>query len=123
MDQNNHNTRLGRNLALLRARSALSLDVLANYLDISSEELCLYETGNQVMPSTLVCKAAVLFGVKEYDFYSKNAIAHLESPVMAFCGERMTAADLESVAAFNKIVRNHLDIQAVITQKREGIDL
>jgi len=95
----------------------LSQDALAQFLGTGREQISYYETGARSIPSTQLSKLASLFCMHEYDFYEEDADASTVNMAFAFRADELRASDLESIAAFKKIVRNHMDMSRALTRE------
>lgn len=108
MDQNKI---IGNNIKQLREKLELSQAAFAGYLGISREEVSYYENGHRPMPSALIAKAAELFCVDEYDLFEQNPEFQTMNIALAFRADQILPEDLPNIAAFQKIVRNYINMK------------
>lgn len=105
---------IGNNIRRLREKLGLTQHMLANYLDITREEMSYYETGKRNIPSRLVSKAAELFSVDEYDLYEEDGGIVQTNIAFAFRADGICIEDLKEIASFKKIAMNYLKMQTVL---------
>src|SRR5690554_7159914 len=101
MDQNQV---IGKNLKSLREKMSLTQAQIAEYLQVTREEISYYENGKRAIPSHLLTKVANLYGVDEYDLYEENVEANIVSQALAFRSGTLHPSDLDQIAEFKKIV-------------------
>lgn len=99
---------IGQNLRMYREKIGLSQESLADYLEVSRGEVNYYENGKRSIPSTVIEKAARLFGIEEYDLYDEDIDTQQANTAFAFRADFLTPSDLEQIAGFRKIVLNYL---------------
>jgi len=114
MDQNN---RIGSNIKLYRNKLNLTQESLAAYLNITREEINYYENGKRNIPSSIMTKAAKLFGIEEYDLYEEDENNLQANVAFAFRAEFLNAEDLNHIADFRKIVLNYLKMKKYRTHE------
>lgn len=105
---------IGKNIRGLREKLGLTQQMLAEYLDISREELSYYETGKRNIPSSVVSKAAELFSVDEYDLYVEDETITQANIAFAFRANSICNEDLKEIASFKKIAMNYLKMQKAL---------
>jgi transcriptional regulator with XRE-family HTH domain len=108
---------IGANLKRYREHLGLTQDMLAQYLGVLREEVSYYEHGKRSIPTSVLSKAAELFGVDAFDFYESDALAGEAKVALAFRADALNADDLHHVAAFRKIVLNYLSMNKVIADE------
>ena len=109
------NPAVARNIRRLREQTGLTQEAVAQFLGTGREQIAYYEAGSRSIPSALLSKLASLFCMHEYDFYEEDDAACTVHMAFAFRADEIQAADLESIAAFKKIVRNHLDMTKALS--------
>lgn len=107
------NTIVGANIRRFRERIGLTQEALAQYLNISREEVSYYETGKRQLPTRLVSEAAKLFGVDPYALFEDNPEIAAAGTALAFRAEELSPEDLRQIADFRKIVLNYLKMKAL----------
>ncbi|MDD2983899.1 MAG: helix-turn-helix transcriptional regulator [Crocinitomicaceae bacterium] len=108
---------IGKNIKYFREKLDLGQQELANYLDITREEVSYYENGKRSIPTDIISKASQLFGVDEYDFYENDAEAICANVAFAFRADYLQSEDLQQIADFRKIVLNYLNMKKVVSDE------
>lgn len=107
---------LSKNLKDFRVKLGLTQDQIADYLEISREEVSYYETNRRNVPMDLIPKYAKLFGVDEYDLYEEDSAINNLNIAFAFRANEISPIDLKVIADFKKIALNYLKIKNVLAQ-------
>lgn len=107
---------LSKNLKDFRVKLGLTQDQIADYLEISREEVSYYETNRRNVPMNLIPKYAKLFGVDEYDLYEEDSAINNLNIAFAFRANEISSNDLKVIADFKKIALNYLKIKSVLAQ-------
>lgn len=104
---------LSRNLTTLRLNYGLSKESIANYLDVPSSMINCYETGERKIPLEHLEKLANFFGINSYDLLEQNA--ENQQIINNFSSKfaKLTSEDMNGIAAFQKVVRNYLNMKAI----------
>ncbi len=95
----------------LREKYRYTQDKLADFLGIKREMISFYETGEREVPLEVIEKLSDLFGVELEVFFTENIEEALAEVVFAFRKNDADDNDMESMAAFGKIVKNYLKIK------------
>jgi len=104
----NQNQIIGSNIRHFRERMNLSQAQLAQYLDVTREEVSYYETGKRTIPSKHLSNVATLFCIDEYDLFEKDPQIHAINVALAFRTDTVSPEDLRLIANFQRIVRNYI---------------
>ncbi|WP_212592431.1 helix-turn-helix transcriptional regulator [Sphingobacterium humi] len=107
---------LSKNLKDFRVKLGLTQDQIADYLEISREEVSYYETNRRSVPVDLIPTYAKLFGIDEYDLYEEDAAINNLNLAFAFRANEISPNDLKVIADFKKIALNYLKIKNVLAQ-------
>lgn len=107
---------LSKNLKDFRVKLGLTQEQIADYLEISREEVSYYETSRRNVPVELIPKYAKLFGVDEYDLYEEDSAINNLNLAFAFRANEISSNDLKVIADFKKIALNYLKIKNVLAQ-------
>ena len=107
------NDSVGQNIRLFRDKLGLSQEALANYLGVTREEISYFETGKRIMNTVLIEKAAMLFGVDDYDLFEENPENQQLNVSLAFRAETINTEDLKQIADFRKIILNYLKMKRI----------
>ncbi|MDP5168624.1 MAG: helix-turn-helix domain-containing protein [Bacteroidia bacterium] len=101
---------IGHNIKTFRESMTLSQVDLAGFLSVTREQISYYETGKRNIPLPLLERLSSLFGVELSDLLTENPAQASTLAAFAFRAEGLEAQDLESLAEFQKIVKNYLKI-------------
>ncbi|MDI9319045.1 MAG: helix-turn-helix transcriptional regulator [Phycisphaerales bacterium] len=91
----------------LREQLGYSQDAVANFLKVKREMVSYYETGARELPLGVLEKLADLFGVDLEIFFTDNVEDVNTELAFAFRANELNENDLESIAAFRKIIKNY----------------
>jgi len=101
---------IAESIRILREKSNFTQAQIVSYLNITSSEVNLYESGARPVPADVVSKLAVLFNVNEYDLYEENPQQQNLIAAFNFSTNELTDEEIKSVSAFKKIVVNYLHL-------------
>ncbi|NMM49842.1 helix-turn-helix domain-containing protein [Marinigracilibium pacificum] len=107
---------VGNNFKLYREHNGLTQDQVANYLNVTREEISYYENNKRKIPVKVLSKAASLFGIDEYDFYETDPEANNVKMALAFRSDSLSNEDLDQIAQFKKIVLNYLSMKKAMVK-------
>lgn len=103
------NAIIGRNLKKWRTHLGYSQDKIAEYLNISRENISYFENGEREVPVKHVEKLSDLFGIDPYILYDENMGVHESEMAFAFRNnEGLSSQSLENISHFKRIVKNYL---------------
>ncbi|ATL46997.1 transcriptional regulator [Chitinophaga caeni] len=91
----------------LREKFGYSQEVVANFLGVKREMISYYETGAREAPLEVLEKLADLFGVDLDIFFSDTMEAASTELAFAFRANEFNEKDLESIAAFRRVIKNY----------------
>lgn len=95
----------------LREKFGYSQDAVANFLEVKREMISYYETGAREVPLEVLEKLADLFGVDLEIFFIENVEEATTDLAFAFRADELNEKDLESIAAFRRIIKNYQRIK------------
>ena len=98
----------GINIKLYREKLGYSQEEMAQFLGINRVSLSQYETGDREIPLEVLNKSANLFGIELIDLLESNPDSATANIAFAFRAQNLTTEDLNSIAQFQKIVRNYM---------------
>lgn len=99
---------VGRHIKALRERHGLTQERLANYLNVARPMISYYENGERPVPLEQLEKIADFFGLDAYDFMEESPENQQTMVAFAFRADELQAEDMDSIAAFRKVVKNYL---------------
>ncbi len=108
------------NLATLRSRRGLSQEEVATYLKISRPLISYYENGEREIPLPHLEKLSDLYGVEVSDLMSKESEFQQANFAFAFRTNGLAESDLQSIADFQKIVKNYLKLKSIKDGGKKG---
>jgi len=100
--------KINRNFKILRDKSGLTQQEVANYLDIERANISYYETGRRDIPMKHLEKLSDLFGVTLNMFFREDASQLQTDLAFAFRNNNIDSKTLDVLADFKKIVKNYL---------------
>lgn len=109
---------IGKNIQALRKKQGFAHDQIAEYLEITPKELRDFENARRTIPTSLMSLLANLYGVDKYDFYEETLEIVSVIPDLDFRVVTIEASDLKQLASFKKIIRNYLEISALLDRKQ-----
>lgn len=115
----NTQDQIGKNLAILRSRRGLSQEEVAAYLKISRPLISYYESGEREIPLPHLEKLSDLFGVEVSDLMSHETESLQANFAFAFRTNGLAESDLQSIADFQKIVKNYLKLKSLISDVKK----
>jgi transcriptional regulator with XRE-family HTH domain len=113
---------IGKNLQVLRLKQGFAHDQIAEYLEITPNELSDFEKGNRPIPTALMSLLANLYGVDKYDLYKENLGSDSTIPDFNFRSDSIPVSDLKQIASFKKIIRNYLNM-SVLLERHQHLDV
>ena len=108
---------IAKSIRILRENSNFTQAQIASYLNITSSEVNLYDSGARPVPADVVSKLAVLFNVDEYDLYEEDPQQQNLMTAFAFRADELTDEDIKSVSAFRKIVTNYFHLSNALSNE------
>lgn len=85
----------------------LKQEDIADYLNVTREQVSYYETGSREVPFEMIPKLANLFGVDEYDLFEDDSDINNLNIAFAFRADEISGMDLDAIASFKKIALNY----------------
>lgn len=96
---------VGNNIKEFRSKMDLKQDSIAEYLNVSIDQLTSYEAGSLTVPINELEKLSDLFGVELADLLEENKTVGLLN-LKGFQDD-----DLKSVGEFKKIIKNYIKMK------------
>ncbi|MFB6454954.1 helix-turn-helix domain-containing protein [Chitinophaga sp. Hz27] len=94
-------------LKTLREKLGFNQETIANFLGTKREMVSYYETGAREIPLDALEKLADLFGVDLAIFFADSLEEASIDISFAFRADELGSEDIESIAAFRKIIKNY----------------
>ncbi len=107
---------VGRTLQTLRQRHGISQERLAEYLGVARPMISYYENEDRPIPLEHLEKLADFFGVDAYDFLDESVDNQQTMVAFAFRADELQPEDMNSIAAFRKVVKNYLKMKNIVVQ-------
>lgn len=109
------NKTIGKNLSLMRELNPFPIEDIARYLGLSTVEYQQMESGEYTPTTSLLEKAAKLFGFDEIHFFDETK-EDLQRDMLAcaFDGGEVTQDDMHAIANFKRSFMNYLKIKSKI---------
>lgn len=107
------NKTIGNNLTLMRKLNPFSIEEVACFLGLTVAEYQQLESGEYKPKTSLLEKAARLFGFEEIQFFNVDENDLQQSMLAcAFDGSKISQKDMLAIADFKKSFMNYLKIQS-----------
>ena len=105
---------ISKNIRELRNKFGYTQAFIAEYLNITPSAVNQYENDARTIPESVVEKLAILFNVDEYELYEENPEKQLVNSSFAFRADELTAADMQQISKFKKIITNYLNMSTAL---------
>ena len=105
---------ISKNIRELRNKFGYTQAFIAEYLNITPAAVNQYENDARSIPESVVEKLAILFNVDEYELYEENPEKQLVNSSFAFRADELTAADMQQISKFKKIITNYLNMSTAL---------
>ncbi len=107
-------TIIGCNLRDYRQRMGYTQDHVAAFLGVERSTISHYENADREASLVHLSKLADLFGIELEDLSEPNAINNAANLAFAFRRDGFNEQDLESIASFQKIVKNYVKMTEIL---------
>ncbi len=104
---------IGQNLKDFRLKYDYTQDDIGKYLGLDRSAIGHFEIADRDMSMIHLSKLADLFGVEIEDFTQPELIKKQANFAFAFRRDGFDDTDLESMASFNKIVKNYIKMNEI----------
>lgn len=105
---------IGSNLKDYRIRMGYTQDQIAKFIGVERSTISHYETAERELSLVHLSKLADLFGIEMEDFSEPAAANKAANLAFAFRKDGFDEQDLESIAAFQKIVKNYIKMSEIL---------
>lgn len=105
---------VGRNIKYFRERMGLTQESLAQFLGTSREQVSYWESGARAVSTVQLSKLADLFCVEDFELFDEDKSRQKVNLAFAFRADGIDTTDLESIAAFKRIVKNYLSMKKML---------
>lgn len=106
---------IGKRFSELRNKSGFTQSQLAEYLDVDQSYISKCEKNERQFSSDILEKAAELFGCT-MDYFVSESCEFVEMPI-ALRAKSITAEDLNTIAAMNKIALNLRFMESLLEEE------
>lgn len=104
---------IGSNIKAFRSRLGLSQDQVAEFVGVNRTLIARYESGEREVPLLQLEKFCDLFAIEIEDLFEKDSVNQTANLAFAFRSESLHQNDIESIASFQKVVKNYLKMQSI----------
>ena len=105
---------IGEKIKRFRKRQGLTQDHLADYLELDRSTISLIEKGERTIDMDRLEKLANLCGVELSVFFSDDDAMFETHLAFAFRTDQIEQSDLEEIANFKRIVKNHQKMKRLL---------
>ncbi len=102
---------IGQNLKNYRTHFGFNQDHVAEFLQVDRSTISLYESAEREISIVHLNRLADLFGVELEDLVEESEEKVKAKIAFAFRSEGLDQNDLSSIAAFQKVVKNYLQMK------------
>ena len=107
----------GKNIKMYREKLGYNQEEMSQFLGINRVSLSQYETGEREIPLEVLNKSANLFGIELIELLESNDDYNSANLAFAFRAKDLTIEDLNSIAQFQKVVRNYIKMAQNLNQQ------
>ncbi len=107
---------ISANLKRLRDAGGFTQDHVASFLGITRSAYSNYEAGNREIPFPVMDQLSDLYGCDMYELYTEDNLVIESMLVTAFRVDNLTPEDMRQLAAFKRIVKNSLKMDALLAR-------
>ncbi len=107
---------IGNNIKMYRKNLGLSQDQVATYLGVDRSLITKYETTGMDIPIIHLNKLSDLFSIELGDLLEKEKASNAVNLAFAFRTDSLNVNDLESIASFQKVVKNYLKMKKLVNE-------
>jgi transcriptional regulator with XRE-family HTH domain len=101
---------IGNNLKDYRHNIGYNQEDIAKYLGVDRSTISHYENSTREISLVHLNKLADLFGIELSDLLAANRIEKYANLAFAFRSQKLEEEDYKSIAEFQKIVKNYIQI-------------
>lgn len=109
---------IGTNLQAYRSRLGLTQEQIASFLDVDRSLIAHYERGTREVNYVHLKKLATLFSIEVEDLLEENSTLLNLNLAFAFRADGLEAIDLKSIAEFQKVAKNYLEMNNIAYEKK-----
>lgn len=106
-------TILSQNLQAYRTRLGLTQDQVASFLEVDRSLIAHYEKGSREISYPHLKKLSHLFNVELEDLLEEDSALREANFAFAFRREGLDATDLKSIAEFQRVVKNYIEMSQI----------
>ena len=107
---------ISANIKRLREAGGFTQDHVASFLGITRSSYSNYEAGSREIPFPVMDRLSDLYGCDMFELYSEDNKVMESILVTAFRVDNLTPDDMQQLAAFNRIVKNSLKMDALLAR-------
>lgn len=108
---------IGSNLQAFRSRLGLTQDQIAEFLEVDRSLIAHYEKGTREVTYVHLKKLSNLFNIEVEDLLEENSALRELNFAFAFRADELGVTDLKSIAEFQRVVRNYLEMESLSHEK------
>lgn len=107
---------ISANIKRLREAGGFTQDHVASFLGITRSSYSNYETGSREIPFPVMNQLSDLYGCDMFELYTEDNKVMESMLVTAFRVDNLTPDDMQQLAAFKRIVKNSLKMDALLAR-------
>jgi transcriptional regulator with XRE-family HTH domain len=105
---------IGKNLYEYRTKLGYTQDHIASFLGIERSLISKYENNEREISMIFLNKLSDLFGIELDDLIEENSVNKAANLAFAFRSEGIDETDMNSIAGFQKVVKNYLKMKDIL---------
>lgn len=110
---------IGSNLLEFRKRHGFTQDNIAEFLGVDRSLISHYESGSREISFVHLKKLSHLFNIEAEDLLEKDAHLRDLNYAFAFRNTGMESMDLKSIAEFQRVVKNYLEMDRLYHEEKQ----
>ena len=108
---------IGKNLLDYRNKLNYTQEQIASFLNTDRTSISKYETNEREISIVNMNKLAALFGIEVEDLTEENSINKAANLAFAFRSDGIEETDMNSIASFQKVVKNYLKMKEILNEQ------
>lgn len=110
---------ISKNLFEYRTKLGYNQDHIANFLGVERSIISKYESNQREISIINLNKLADLFGIELDDLIEENSVHQVANLAFAFRSDGIEETDMNSIASFQKVVKNYLKMKDILADEQE----
>lgn len=109
---------IGSNLQAFRQKIGLTQDQIADFLEVDRSLIAKYENGTNEVTYIHLKKFSHLFNIEVEDLLEEDSARREANIAFAFRSNGLESTDLKSIAEFQRVVKNYLEMETLSNETK-----